>query len=169
LKAILVDLDGTLVDSHAANMAAYATAIGETGIIFDTHLLKQTVGRLAWPEMLARVLPGRPDLYEAIIIRKREIYAGLFDIVAVNDMLLNFLCAFHGRVPIGLVTSASRISVDSLLRAKSLECIARRFEALTWHLLPIRQTRVSARGECQAETRDTRVNSETTLPTRRRS
>jgi beta-phosphoglucomutase-like phosphatase (HAD superfamily) len=121
LKAIFVDLDGTLVNSHAANITAYTTAIAETGILFDTHLLEQTVGRLAWPEMLARVLPGRTELYAAIIMRKREIYAGLLDMVAVNNMLFEFLCAFHNRVPIGLVTSASRISVDSIMRAKSLD------------------------------------------------
>lgn len=121
MKAILVDLDGTLVYTHAANIAAYTAAISETGIQFDTHLLELTVGRLAWPAMLAEVLPGRDDFYKSIVKRKREIYAGLFDMVTVNNMLFDFLHAFHGKVPIGLVTSASRNSVDPLIRAKSLD------------------------------------------------
>ncbi|KAB7767680.1 MULTISPECIES: HAD family phosphatase [Xanthomonas] len=122
MKAILVDLDGTLTDTHAANLAAYKAAIDETGVVYDRPLLERYVGRLAWKPMLANVLPDLDESrHFAIAQRKREIYAGLLDMVAVNDVLVSFLRMHQGKVPIALVTSASRGSVEPLLRAKALD------------------------------------------------
>lgn len=123
MKAILVDLDGTLVDTHAANLAAYTAAIEETGLAFAVGDLERFVGRLAWRPMLAQVLPHREDLHSAIAQRKREIYAGMTSMVLVNERLIDLLRMVHGKVPIGLVTSASRGSVMPLIKAKGLESL----------------------------------------------
>nr|WP_314260665.1 HAD family phosphatase [uncultured Devosia sp.] len=120
IKVTLVDLDGTLVDTHAANLAAYRQAIVDAGVAPLPGALEHWVGRLAWRPMLAKVLPDHADLHEAIALRKRVIYPQYFAAVAVNQALVQTLRALSGPVRIALVTSASRQSVEPLLAAKGL-------------------------------------------------
>lgn len=121
MKAILVDFDGTLVDSYDANLFAYQVALKNTGHSFDEALLKMLVGRLAWRPMLAKVLPNQAHLHSSIAANKRRIYSELTSMVKVNQGLVSLLRLLKGKVSIALVTSASRSSVESLLRDKSLD------------------------------------------------
>lgn len=123
MRAVLVDLDGTLVDTHAANLAAYRQALGETGMAYSSVDLSSSVGKMAWRPMLKQLLPSHPDLHERIARRKREIYPTLFDRVRVNKLLVAVLQQLHKTVPIALVTAASRASVTPLLAEKKLDCL----------------------------------------------
>jgi len=57
IKALLVDLDGTLVDTKLANMHAYRQALATLGIASDSDELGRWVGILPWDQMLSKVLP----------------------------------------------------------------------------------------------------------------
>lgn len=120
MNAILVDLDGTLVDSRKSNLAAYEAAILEHGLNYDSYTLEQSVGHYDWKEMLSRVLPEHPDKYLSIAKRKRELYINTIDTVLVNKTLESYLRSQLGIVPIALVTSASRGSVELVLQATNL-------------------------------------------------
>jgi beta-phosphoglucomutase-like phosphatase (HAD superfamily) len=120
VKAILVDLDGTLVDTRESNLAAYKASILEHGLDFDPYILEQTVGHLAWREMLSCVLPMHSDKYLSIAERKRELYKHTVKNIKVNKTLEFFLRLQYGTVPIALVTSASRASVEVVLQVTNL-------------------------------------------------
>lgn len=120
LKAILVDFDGTLVNTHAANIKAYREALLETNEVFSEETLINSVGRLAWRPMLEAVLPNAPQLHANIANRKREIYPSYFSMVSVNESLVTTLSALKPSTLIALVTAASKTSVTSLLEEKKL-------------------------------------------------
>ena len=120
IRALLIDLDGTLVDTHAANLAAYRQAIDTTGLHYSADELATFVGKLAWRPMLSRVLPNHPELHETIALRKREIYPQTMDLVRVNSGLLQAIQLLKGQLKLALVTAASRHSVETLLNAKQL-------------------------------------------------
>ena len=92
IKALLVDLDGTLVDSRAANIAAYKEAISILGIESDVNELNKCVGILPWDQMLSRVLPPS-DAHRRLEVAqlKRKIYSDFFHMVRINKELLDFL------------------------------------------------------------------------------
>ena len=120
MNAIMVDLDGTLVDTRVSNLAAYKAAISEHHLDYDPYILEQTVGNLAWKEMLSRVLPEYADMHLSIAKRKRELYINMAGNVVVNKILEFFLRSQRGVVPIALVTSASRESVEVILQKTML-------------------------------------------------
>jgi HAD superfamily hydrolase (TIGR01509 family) len=120
MKAILVDLDGTLVDTHATNLAAYRLALDEEGLAYDHSTLERVVGRLAWRPMLQLVLPDHPHAHERVAERKRRFYAGMAAQVVVNRALVEMLRLLRPSVGIALVTAASPGSVGPLLQAKGL-------------------------------------------------
>ncbi|WP_165422680.1 HAD family hydrolase [Pseudoxanthomonas winnipegensis] len=123
IKAILVDLDGTLVDTHAANLAAYRVALEEEGLVYDQATLERVVGRLAWRSMLQEVLPDHPYAHARVAERKRRLYADMASQVLVNQELVELLQLLRPSVRIALVTAASPGSVGPLLQAKGLDTL----------------------------------------------
>lgn len=121
-SALLVDLDGTLVNTHAANVQAYRRALEETSVRYELASLERSVGLLPWREMLATVAPATPDLHAQIAARKREIYREYMDLVNVNEVLLKMIIAMRAvGWKTALVTAASRGSVETLFSAKQFE------------------------------------------------
>jgi len=119
-KAALVDLDGTLIDSHEANLLSYKQALGELKLAYDAEVLTRVVGRLAWQPMLNMILPECPDIHLEVVKRKRTIYSSMISQISVNDALVEVLRILRPSTAIGIVTSASRSSVESILNEKHL-------------------------------------------------
>lgn len=116
LKAILVDFDGTLVDTAAANAAAYSAALAEAGVsISDEDLIPRIEGR-SWRDFLPPLMPqaGEKEL-QAVTRSKRRLYSRYFDRTAPNRPLLRLLRSWKAAHALGLVTTASRESVLPLL------------------------------------------------------
>jgi beta-phosphoglucomutase len=120
IKAILVDWDGTLVDTHEANFNAYSQALNEIGLPYNLELLHSLVGRFAWKTMLLKVLPNFINFHQIIVDRKRVIYQDLMPQISVNDSLIEVLKLLKSSAKIAVVTSASRGSVEPLLASKGL-------------------------------------------------
>jgi beta-phosphoglucomutase len=116
IKALLVDLDGTLVDSKLANLSSYADALSKLGYQVDSELLILWVGILPWDQMLSKVVPSADasERYE-IALLKREIYPQYFNKVSINQALVELLKFSKLTASTALVTSASRVSAVPLL------------------------------------------------------
>jgi len=123
IRAVLVDLDGTLADTKKANIAAYRHALNVLKLPYKDDSLISTVGQLAWRPMLEHVLPNHSDLYDKIIKIKRSVYFNYLDQVFINDSLVQILRILKKQIPIALVTSASKSSVTILLAHKNLNTL----------------------------------------------
>ncbi len=116
IKAFLVDLDGTLVETKLANLAAYKQAFSTLGIVNDEEALNKWVGILPWDQMLSKVLPpSEIHKKSEVASLKREIYPQYFYMVRVNEALVDLLKFSKSKSMLALVTSASRNSAIPLL------------------------------------------------------
>lgn len=122
LKAILVDMDGTLLDTADANAAAYCEALSEFGYAVSHKAFWDVAEGRSWKFFIPE-LTGRSDMVEAkrIAIRKSQLYPKHFHRTKVNILLLALLRAIHGSVAVALVTTASRVAVDGLLMHHQLQ------------------------------------------------
>lgn len=117
LKAVLVDLDGTLVESEHANAAAYAAALAEGGVAVDPAGLASLIAGRAWPEFLPGLLTGASGLDPAQVARrKRAIYPRFFHLIRPNLALADLVrAARRGGLSTGLVTTAASESTEAIL------------------------------------------------------
>lgn len=116
LKAVLVDLDGTLVDSGGANAAAYAAALSECGVHVEVPALATRIKGLSWSHFLPELLAGHQDVEPAAVARrKRDIYPAFFDHIRPNRLLVGMLGAMRGTLATALVTTASTRSAGAIL------------------------------------------------------
>lgn len=114
LKAVLVDLDGTLVDSAAANAAAYAQALAEWGIAVDAAALAPRIDGHGWRDFLPGLVAGRGVAAADVAQRKRALYPDFFHLLRLNAPLADLLGHLRGRVATGLVTTASSQAVQGI-------------------------------------------------------
>jgi len=121
ISCILTDLDGTLIDSSAANVAAYAQAFQEVGLSFDADLYLHQFG-LRYPEMMRIIAPGATPQQSAQIKElKAAYYKNHMSLIRLNTGLIALLGAMAGAYKIALVTTASRVNVENLLEFFSLK------------------------------------------------
>jgi beta-phosphoglucomutase len=117
IRAIMVDLDGTLADTAAINFEAYRAALGEVGITISREEFdKHSFGR-HWSQFL-------PDLFSrfgidgdaaAVARKKGKIYATKVADVKLNRPLLDLLRSSRSLFFTALVTTASARNVFALL------------------------------------------------------
>jgi beta-phosphoglucomutase len=122
IRALLFDLDGTLVDTSVANAEAYALALREAGAAVDADALRSIVGGRHWREFLPEVLTRAGVVADAAAIarRKTELYRAGVGALRVNAPLVALAAAARGHLRTGLVTTASAPSVDAILRAHGM-------------------------------------------------
>ena len=116
LKAVLVDMDGTLVESAGANAAAYAQALGEWGIRVDPVALAPRIDGRSWRDFLPSLIGDRTDVPPAeVAARKRVLYPDFSHLLRLNQVLVDVLRLLHGRVAVALVTTASSQAVEGIV------------------------------------------------------
>ncbi len=117
LDAILVDFDGTLVDSEYAGACAYSKAIAHSGLRCLPDDIRARANGRHWSEFLPELVGAgySPELGAKIAEEKRRIYPDYFSLIRINRGLVGLLQAVRGRVPSALVTNASRASVVEIL------------------------------------------------------
>jgi beta-phosphoglucomutase len=117
LRALLFDLDGTLIDSAEANYAAYARALSEVGLAIDPAELERRVGGRQWraflPEMLATV--GIECDPSQVARRKGELYRQTIGELHLNGPLLALAASVRPAMKTVLVTTASADNVSAIL------------------------------------------------------
>lgn len=130
LRAIMVDLDGTLARTADANLLAYTQALNEAGVPIAPEALADRIAGRHWREFLPAILleygagsPIQPAVAldpALIAARKSEIYAANLHLIELNLGLVQLLATCRPHLRTALVTSAARRSVDSLLHAHAL-------------------------------------------------
>jgi beta-phosphoglucomutase len=123
LEAILVDFDGTLVNTEKANAKAYTKALNNNGFSIPMELvLTACVGR-HWSKFLPDLLSEDYDekIGKIVSIEKKRIYREFYSEVTLNKPLLDILDISSKNIPIALVTSASKGSVTEILNMFCLD------------------------------------------------
>ena len=115
LKAILCDMDGTLISTYRANFLAYESAVKSHGLNLQEPLFRTTWGHDS-QEFLPKLFPQIPlEAVDEIRNLKAEIYPDYFCETKLNSVLFWLLDSMRSQLKIGLVTTAKRRNVTALL------------------------------------------------------
>ena len=120
LAALLIDLDGTLVDTAEANFAAYAAALGEVGVEMDRESFDGLSAGRHWRQFLPGMLAGVAADPAAVASRKQAIYPMMMAQTRVSPPVLALATMARATLKLALVTTASRSSVSAVLAAHDL-------------------------------------------------
>ena len=115
LKALLVDLDGTLVDTAEANFAAYRAALEPHGITLTRKWwLANGFGR-NWRQFLPELLGQSGAVAQDVANRKAALYPEYVPETVLNQALVKLIEWLRPVGRTALVTAASRAATDLLL------------------------------------------------------
>ena len=117
LRALLFDLDGTLIDSARANYAAYARALREAGAVFEPiEVARRAAGR-HWRRFLPELLAEAGIACDAsdIARRKGELYREVIGELRLNAPLLGLAASVRPAMKTALVTTASKLNTEAIL------------------------------------------------------
>jgi HAD superfamily hydrolase (TIGR01509 family) len=123
LRALLFDLDGTLVDSERANHAAYSRALLEVGARIEPNEVARAATGRQWRDFLPALLrqAGVECDPAAVARRKGELYREMLGELRVNVALLSLAESVRPGMRTVLVTTASAESVRAVLRHFELD------------------------------------------------
>ncbi|WP_170860983.1 HAD family hydrolase [Trujillonella endophytica] len=129
VDALLFDLDGTLVDTRAANYEAYRAAFAESGHELTSEQFAGTWGRDS-RDFIPDLLPGldRPGV-DAIRAAKSRRYADLLDRTRANDALVGFLRLVAPTHRTALVSTAKSLNGRQILETHGLTPL---FDVVVW-------------------------------------
>ena len=121
-RALLVDMDGTLVFTADANFTAYSIALNEVGINLSRLEFDNLVNGKNWKQFLPALLNRHAVKMEPqeIAARKTIIYSTMMDKITVNSALVKLLEYTRPLFQTALVTNASSINVHNILAYHSL-------------------------------------------------
>lgn len=122
VRLLLLDFDGTLVDTRRANALAYIETLREVGIeIGEEEYLANYFG-MRCNEFMTRMGITDPAERERLRLRKIALYPTYFDTLRLNEPLWHFCQDFRqkgGRV--WIVSTGSRANIDNVMRHLHLE------------------------------------------------
>lgn len=117
IRLILLDFDGTLVDTRRANARAYVETLREAGYAMTEEESAARHFGVRCPEFLRSIGIDDPAEINRLRRRKIELYPRYFDLVALNRPLWEFCQQFRaqgGRV--WIVSTGSRANIDNAMR-----------------------------------------------------
>lgn len=124
IAGLLVDMDGTLVDTAAANYEAYAEALAEAGVKTSRTEFDGVATGKNWrqflPALLAEVTAADPAIVAA---RKAEIYPAKLGLTRVNEALVSLIRSGRPQWRTALVTTASAANVAAILGYHRLDTL----------------------------------------------
>lgn len=121
-KALIFDLDGTLIDSLELNWQAMDTALREQGIVIPREEFISMTGRSI--EEITRIIVERhadhPVDSDMIVARKREIANKRADEVKEISVVADVARAAKGRIPLAIGTGSDRHRAELMLASTGL-------------------------------------------------
>jgi HAD superfamily hydrolase (TIGR01509 family) len=123
-RALLVDLDGTLVDTASANYLAYAEALGEVGVSISREAFDRVAFGRNWRQFLPALLADRAGVEPAAVAaRKVALYPGKIEHTRVNEALVSLLASLRPTWRTALVTTASAANAGAILHHYELHAL----------------------------------------------
>jgi beta-phosphoglucomutase len=121
-RAIFVDFDGTLVDSEVSISLAYSAALKEFGFNVSPKKVLRFSKGVHWsiflPQIIGKAYSAEIGLQ--IAKYKKIIYPQYFSSVRLNISLVEMLKTMKPNFLVGIVTSATREGVESILTNHNL-------------------------------------------------
>jgi HAD superfamily hydrolase (TIGR01509 family) len=120
-RAYLFDCDGTIADSMPLHYAAWTTALGEWGCVFDEELFYAWGGKPA-AEIISELneMQGLKMPVQAVAERKEKLYYRLLPQLKAVPEVLEHITAHQGKIPYAVVSGSRRHSVTATLSALAL-------------------------------------------------
>lgn len=117
IKGLLVDLDGTLVDTAQANYLAYAEALAAVGVSVTREAFDHVALGRNWAQFLPALLDGgRADADPAAIAaHKARVYPEQLRHTSLNEALIALIGSGRPQWRTALVTTASSANVAAVL------------------------------------------------------
>ena len=109
-------LDGTLFDTVPANQAAYAVALAPYGVSLSVEDFALHCNGRYYRDFLGELLGGDEAKIDAVHDAKLAAYPALFHRIRENTALFSLLQTLRADYHTALVTSATRCSVEAILR-----------------------------------------------------
>lgn len=121
LKLLLLDFDGTLVNTGRANAVSYIEALAEEGIRLSLETYRSKYFGLRCSEFMAD-LGIESEKADRIRKRKIEIYPTHFDLVSLNRPLWDFVQDFRSHGGKAWIVSTGHIkNVTNVMKHLNLE------------------------------------------------
>ncbi len=129
MRALLFDLDGTLVDTREANYRAYRDAFAASGHELTAEEFETTWGRDS-RDFIPDLLPGiEPDAVDTIRSAKSRLYADQLHRTTLNEALIAFLRMMAPTHATALVSTAKSGNGRQLLDVHGLTPL---FDVVVW-------------------------------------
>ena len=109
-------MDGTLFDTVPANQAAYAVALAPYGVSLSVEDFALHCNGRYYRDFLGELLGGDEAKIDAVHDTKLAAYPALFHRIRENTALFSLLQTLRADYHTALVTSATRCSVEAILR-----------------------------------------------------
>ncbi len=122
LKALLLDLDGTLADTDPLHLLAWREVLRPFGLEVDEALYKERFSGRLNPDILKDLLGLGGEEAEKVIARKEALFRELAQGLKPTPGLMDFLREAKGRgLTWGVVTNAPRANALYILKALGLD------------------------------------------------
>jgi beta-phosphoglucomutase family hydrolase len=122
VKALIFDIDGTLVDTMPTHQRAWEEAGKKLGFVYPTELFYENAGL---PTRKIAVLLNEKYGYqldpEEVTRVKNELYLKHIDEIKPIEPVVELVRKFHGRLPMALGTGEYREIAEQNIRAAGLE------------------------------------------------
>jgi beta-phosphoglucomutase len=122
LKALIFDMDGTLVHSDPVHLEAFAEVLRPEGVDINEEIYRSTIIGRTNEAIFASLLPHLPvEKHEAYADEKEATFRRMASDLRPLEGLLDLLAWAEARgIEIALVTNAPRLNADHMLEALGL-------------------------------------------------